>query len=78
MVNVENIVRTKKFEKEAKLIKNSDWKDKIKNKIRKIIENPDIGKPLKYDLHKERTVRVGHYRLIYSFKDKTLFSNHFI
>ena len=73
MVRVEYIVRTKKFDRETKSIKSSDWKNKIKNKIKKLIDNPNIGKPLKYDLHGERTIRIGNYRLIYSVRDKTLY-----
>lgn len=73
MVEIKQIVRTKKFDKKVKTIKNSDWKEKIKNKIKKIIENPCIGKPLRYDLHAERSIRIGSYRLIYTFKEDTLF-----
>jgi len=73
MVEVIYVVRTKKFEKAIKSIKGSDWKEKIKSKIKKIIGNPALGKPLKYDLHVERSVRIGPYRLIYSVKKDTLF-----
>lgn len=73
MVEIKYIVRTKKFDRETKAIRTSDWKNKIKNKIKKIIENPLVGKPLRYDLHGERTIRMDNYRLIYSVQDDTLY-----
>ena len=73
MVEIKDIVRTNKFEKEIRSVRGSDWKEKIKKKIKGIIENPAVGKPLRYDLHGERSVRIGPYRLIYSVKNSTLF-----
>jgi mRNA interferase RelE/StbE len=65
------VVFTEKFEKEIKKLDNS-IKQKIIPQIEKITKNPEIGKPLRYDLKGERTVYVKPFRIIYSFFDETL------
>ncbi len=68
------VIYTEKFEREFKKADGS-VKEKVAKQIKKIIENPETGKPLRYDLKGERTVYVKPYRIIYSF-----FSNqiHFL
>ncbi len=66
------IVYTEKFEKEFKKTDKS-VKDIAVKQIQKIIQNPEIGKPLKYNLKSERTVYVRPYRIIYSFFENTLY-----
>lgn len=66
MSEIKKIIRTKQFEKTLKSIKDRDLLGKIKKQLIKIIENPDVGKPLRYDLRGERTVYVKPYRLIYA------------
>lgn len=64
MVEIRNVITTYKFEKEFKKIDNS-IKEKLKKQMQKVIHNPEVGKPLSYDLKGERTVYVKPYRLIY-------------
>ena len=52
------IVITSSFKKSFKKIKNKDLKIRIKKQILKIIESPEIGKPLKYSLKNERTLYI--------------------
>lgn len=66
------IVYTEKFEKELKKIDNS-IKEKVIKQIQKIIENPETGKPLRFNLKGERTVYVKPHRIIYSFFNNTLY-----
>ena len=73
MVEITEIIRTKKFEKEIKSIRTKSLKEKIKKQIKKILDNPLSGKPLKYDLKGERTVYVKPYRIIYAVKNRTLY-----
>jgi len=54
---IKNINRFDKFEK-----------DKIKKQIQKIIENPQIGKPLRYR-RGERTLYLKPFRLIYAIRN---------
>ncbi|MBL7206128.1 MAG: type II toxin-antitoxin system RelE/ParE family toxin [Candidatus Aenigmarchaeota archaeon] len=73
------IIRSsKEFEKNLKSLKDSEMLRRIKKQIEKIIENPNIGKPLRYGLRGERTVYVKPYRLIYSVRDYKLFLLRFL
>lgn len=68
------ILWTKSFEKTIKKLKDIELKNRITKKIKKIIENPETGKPLKYALKGERTVYIKPYRIIYSLTtDKIVF-----
>jgi len=66
------IIYTEKFEKEIKKLDNF-IKKKVAKQIEKIINNPEIGKPLRYNLKGERTVYVKPFRIIYSFFNNTLY-----
>lgn len=45
--------------------------DKIEKQIRKIIKNPNVGKPLRYK-RGERTIYVKPFRLIYSIRGEEI------
>lgn len=66
------VSRTDKFEDEIKKIRDSGLKEKIKKQIEKIVTNPTVGKPLRFQLKGERTVYVKPYRLIYSWENETI------
>ena len=69
---ISNIVLTQKYEKDIKHIKEPDTKERIKKQIQKIIENPEIGKPLQYSLRGERTIYIKPFRLIYAVEGTAL------
>jgi len=48
-------------------IKNSDEQLRIKRQIKKIIENPEIGKPMRYARKGTRKVYLGSFRLSYAY-----------
>ncbi len=57
-------------------IKNNADQEKIKKQIRKIIENPEIGKPMRYARNGTREVYLGSFRLSYAYlkeEDKIIF-----
>ncbi len=56
------------FEKEFRKTKDNSPKERVRKQIRKIIENPSIGKPLRYTLKGERTLYIKPYRLIYAVR----------
>lgn len=45
----------------------SSQKERIKTQIRKIIQNPEIGKPMRYARKWTREVYIGSFRLSYSY-----------
>jgi len=57
----------KKFEKIDK-----SFKIKLDKLLKKIIENPRIGKPMMYDRKKTREVYMKPFRVSYSFENSTL------
>lgn len=58
------------FLKQIKKIRDSSIKEKIKKQIAKIIEFPEIGKPMKYDRKGTREVHIPPFRLSYAYIDK--------
>lgn len=64
------IVPSNQFVKETKHL-DSFLREKLEKQIRKIIENPNVGKPLKY-LKGERVLYVWPFRLIYAVRNDEL------
>ena len=70
---IKTIIYTKKFENNIRLIKDRRIKERIEKQIKKIIENPETGKPLRFDLKGEKTVYIKPFRLLYTVdKDKLI------
>ncbi len=55
------------FEREVKKIKHQEFKLKVKKQIVKIIENPEIGKPMRFNRKGIREVYISPYRLSYLY-----------
>ena len=73
MVNVEF---SSNFERLFKKIKNENIKSKLKKQIKKVLDNPEIGKPMKYDRRGTRELYVKPFRLSYAYfksKNKIIF-----
>jgi mRNA-degrading endonuclease RelE of RelBE toxin-antitoxin system len=51
----------------AHKIKNEAEKERIHKHIRKIIENPEIGKPMQYARKGTRETYLGSFRLSYAY-----------
>ena len=60
------IIPSKQFIHNTKHLDNFQ-REKLEKHIKKIIQNPNSGKPLKYS-RGERTLYVKPFRLIYSFR----------
>ena len=69
---------TEGFEKQFKKIKDNLTKEKIRKQIEKIIENPEVGKPLRYNLKGERTLYIKPYRLIYTINQDEIILLRFL
>jgi len=72
MVEIKFVIPTENFEREVKKIKDKGLKLKLGKQIDKISENPDFGKPLRYDHKGERTIYVKPYRLLYKVEGDKL------
>jgi len=63
MVAIKFIVPTAKFKEDMK-VRDKGLKEKLQKQIDKIAENPNFGKPLRYDLRGEWSIHVRLHRLI--------------
>jgi len=73
LVVITQVVWTRKFERELRKLRDEGLKDRVKDQIEKILDNPETGKPLRFALKGERSVYVPPYRLIYAMQDETLY-----
>lgn len=55
------------FERFFSKIKDNSFKEQMRKLIKKIIENPQIGKPMQYDRKGTREVYAGSFRVAYAF-----------
>ena len=55
------------FAKLVKKIKDASLKEKVKKQIEKIIQNPDIGKPMRYSRKYTRELYIQPFRLSYAY-----------
>ena len=55
------------FEKTIKKIKDAELKERIKARIVKIINNPEIQKPMRYSRKQTREVYIPPFRLSYLY-----------
>ncbi|MFW6450403.1 MAG: type II toxin-antitoxin system RelE/ParE family toxin [Nanoarchaeota archaeon] len=55
------------FIKKISKIKNKAEKERVKKQIEKIVQNPSIGKPMRYGRQGTREVYIDSYRLAYSY-----------
>lgn len=72
MVEIKTVVYTQKFERDVKKVRDGSLKGRLEKQIRKDVDCPGSGKPLRYGLKGEWTIRVEPYRLIYSVEGDKL------
>lgn len=72
MVEIRSIVTTDSFRADVKKIRDKSLKERLRKQIEKVAENPNFGRPLRYDLRGEWSVRVKPYRLIYKVEGDKL------
>jgi len=72
MVEIKGIVYTRKFERDVKKVRDGLVKERLEKQIRNIAEDPESGKPLRYGLKGEWTIRIKPYRLIYAIQGDRL------
>ncbi len=61
------------FQRRVSKIKDQEVQKNIKNKIKKVVEDPEIGKPMRNVRKGTREVYVGSFRLAYTYhKEKDI------
>jgi len=66
------VVYTAEFKKDIEKIRDKKVQERIKKLIQRIIDNPEVGKPLSYDLVGLRSLRVTPFRIIYEYKNNMI------
>tara|TARA_Y100000310_G_scaffold328248_1_gene396082 strand:- start:685 stop:930 length:246 start_codon:yes stop_codon:yes gene_type:complete len=67
---IKKVTRSPEFIKQTKHL-DKFLLSKLKEQIKKILNNPNIGKPLKYK-RGERSIYIKPFRLIYVFREEEL------
>ncbi|MCH8003137.1 MAG: type II toxin-antitoxin system RelE/ParE family toxin [Nanoarchaeota archaeon] len=62
-----DINHSPEFLKKIEKIKNNALKEKIKKQIAKIIEFPEIGKPMRYSRKGTRELHIRPFRISYAY-----------
>ena len=57
---------SEKFRSQLRELKDEKLRDGIEKALKDLLEDPTIGKPLRYSFKGFRAVRIGKYRLIYA------------
>jgi addiction module RelE/StbE family toxin len=70
---VVEVVWTDTFKEEVQKIRDNAIKERVKKQIAKVINNPNAGKPLRFDSKGERTIYIKPYRLIYSVSGEVIY-----
>lgn len=63
---------TNNFKKNFSKIRDKEFKKRIVNQIEKIIDNPNIGKPMRNIRKGTREVYISPYRLAYNYNEKEI------
>jgi mRNA-degrading endonuclease RelE of RelBE toxin-antitoxin system len=61
------------FKKQYKKIKDNNLRIRVTNKIQKLKQNSNLGKPLRYSHKNHWSLRVGKYRIIYRIENDNIF-----
>ena len=61
------VIFDKNFQRDIEKTKDNTFREQVKKQIEKIIQNPEIGKPMMYNRKGTRELYVGHFRLSYKY-----------
>jgi len=61
------------FKKDFKKIKDKSVKEKIIKQVSKIKDNPEIGKPMRFDRKGTRELYISPWRLSYKFEENVVY-----
>ncbi len=68
-----NVIFDDNFQRTISKIKDQEVRKSVNNKIRKIIEDLEVGKPMRNVRKGTREVYAGHFRISYNFhKDQDI------
>jgi len=71
------IIFSEDFEKDFKKIKNHDLRLRLLKQLKKIDDQPEADKPLKYQWKNHRSIRIPPFRIIYRIEENKIIINCF-
>jgi len=66
------IFYTREFKNDIKKLKDKKITSNLEKIIEKIKQNPEIGKPLRYELSGLRSIRFSSFRIIYKIEEERI------
>jgi mRNA-degrading endonuclease RelE of RelBE toxin-antitoxin system len=72
-----DIIFSEEFKKEFKRIKDKETRIKIIKQLKKLAEQPKVGKPLRYKLKNHRNIKIPPSRIIYRLEQENIIINCF-
>ncbi len=71
------IIFSDTFKKDFKRIKNKSLRLRIIKQLKKLVDLPELGKPLKHELKSHRSIRIPPFRIIYRSDKESIIINCF-
>jgi addiction module RelE/StbE family toxin len=63
------VIYTEEFKRDVRKVKDKKIQDRIKKMVKKIKEDPEVGKPLRYDLLGLRSIKIPPFRILYEIRE---------
>jgi len=71
------VIYTEEFKRDARKVKDKKIQNRIKKIIKKIKDNPEVGKPLRYDLFGLRSIKIPPFRILYEIRKDLIILHKF-
>lgn len=62
------VIYTEEFKRDVRKVKDKKIQGRTKKMVKKIKDNPEVGKPLGYDLFGLRSIQIPPFRILYELK----------
>ena len=71
------VIYTEEFKRDVRKVKDKKIQDRIKKMVKKIKDNPEVGKPLRYDLFGLRSIQIPPFRILYEISEDLIILHKF-
>ncbi len=71
------VIYTAEFKRDVRKVKDNKIRDRIKKIVQKISDNPEVGKPLRYDLFGLRSIQIPPFRILYEIREDLIILHKF-
>ena len=71
------VIYTEEFKRDVRKVKDKKIRGRIKKMVKKIKDNPEVGKPLGYDLFGLRSIKIPPFRILYELREDLIILHKF-